>query len=185
MTLLQDERTAGLVLDLALRDPEIRRPLSAALTNTASPTVVSAGVKVNVIPDEAEVLIDGRTLPGQGPGDLVRELKTIAPELDFEVIQAAASSQASPDTPAFAAIRDVLERHVPDGKVVPMLLPGMSDAQSWSRLGMQCYGFVPLPLPADFPPILDLIHGHDERVPLSSVMQGTRIFYEVVDALCQ
>ena len=183
ITLLQNEKLAGVVLDVGLRQPEIKRPLQAALTNTASPTVVNAGDKVNVIPATAEVLIDGRTLPGQGPGDLVRELKGIAPELDFEVIQAQSSAQASSKTPMFQAITESLARHAPDGHVVPMLLPGMTDAKSWSQLGTQCYGFMPLLLPEDFPPVFELIHGHDERVPVDAFRVGTRVFVEAVRAV--
>ena len=48
---------------------------SALLSNTASPTVVRAGNKINVIPDRAEVEIDGRTLPGQTDEDFLRELR--------------------------------------------------------------------------------------------------------------
>jgi acetylornithine deacetylase/succinyl-diaminopimelate desuccinylase-like protein len=183
MTMLQDERTAGTVLDVVLRKPEIRRPLVAALTNTATPTVLRAGDKVNVIPSRAEALIDGRTLPGQGPGDLVRELKKLAPELDFEVISAEASAEASHETELFDAIRSALVRHQPDATVVPMLMPGMTDAKSWSRLGTKCYGFIPLPLPDDFPRAFELIHGHDERVPVDALCRGALVFHEVVNEL--
>jgi acetylornithine deacetylase/succinyl-diaminopimelate desuccinylase-like protein len=183
MTLLQDERAAGPVLDLALRQPEIRRPLAAILSNTATPTVLAGGEKVNVVPASAAVLIDGRTLPGQGPGDIVREIEALCPELELEVLKASPSTQASHDTPAFRAIETAMRHHVPDGHVVPMLLPGMTDAKSWSRLGAQCYGFMPLPLPAGFPSVLKLIHGHDERVPIDSLRRGAQIFYEVVAAL--
>lgn len=185
MTLLQNERAAGPVLDLLSRMPEIRKPLVAALTNTAAPTILSAGEKINVIPDRAEAMIDGRTLPGQGPGDLVRELKAIAPLLDFDVISAEASAQASQDTAAFEVMKRVTERHHPDGTVVPMLLPGMTDAKAWATLGTQCYGFIPLMMPDDFPPMFDLIHGHDERVPIEALEKGAQVFYEVVDELCR
>ena len=47
------------------------RSLGALLSNTASPTVVRAGNKTNVIPGIAEVEIDGRTLPGQTEEDFL------------------------------------------------------------------------------------------------------------------
>lgn len=184
MTLLQDERTAGTALDYMIRKPEVRRPLVAVLTNTASPTVLRAGEKINVIPGHAEVLIDGRTLPGHGPGDLVRELKGLTPELDFDVVSAEPSTQTSPETPLFELIKATMERHDRSGSVVPLLLPGMTDAKSWSRLGTQCYGFMPLLLPDDFPPVFDLIHGHDERIPTDALARGTRAFYDVVTTFC-
>lgn len=181
MNLLRKERTAGLGLDLLLRaQPSVARPLLAALTNTVTPTMLASGQRINVMPSEATVRLDGRTLPGYGPGHLVGELKKIAPELDFEVVQAQPAVQASPHTPVFRALERAITRHSSDGVVVPMLLPGMTDAKSWSILGTKCYGFIPLLFPDDFPPFTELIHGHDERIPISSVEFGARVFYEAL-----
>ena len=60
-----------------LPDLGIARSLAAVMSNTASPTVVRAGSKTNVIPGVAEVEIDGRTLPGQTDADLLRELRAV------------------------------------------------------------------------------------------------------------
>ena len=64
-----------------------------------------------------------------------------------------------------------------------MLLPGMTDAWNWSQLGTSCYGFMPLLLPLDFPPVFELIHGHDERVPREAFEKGVQVFCEVVSDL--
>jgi acetylornithine deacetylase/succinyl-diaminopimelate desuccinylase-like protein len=184
MTLLGDARSAGPGLDLLMRKPEIGRPLLAALTNTVTPTILRAGEKINVVPSRAEVMLDGRTLPGHGPGDLVAEIKKIAPELELEVIRALPAVQASPFSPVFRSIERALLRHASDGAVVPYLLPGMTDAKSWSILGTRCYGFMPMLLPDGFPHITELIHGHDERIPLTALEFGTRVFYEVLAECC-
>jgi acetylornithine deacetylase/succinyl-diaminopimelate desuccinylase-like protein len=42
----------------------IAKMVGATLTNTANPTMLSAGYKVNVIPQVAAAQVDGRFLPG-------------------------------------------------------------------------------------------------------------------------
>ena len=38
---------------------------------------------------------------------------------------------------------DVYKRQAPRGAMVPILMPGFTDAKQWSRLGAKCYGFMP------------------------------------------
>ncbi len=70
----------------------------------------------------------------------------------------------------------------PDAKVVPYCLSGGTDAKSFSRLGIRCFGFTPLRLPADldFPA---LFHGVDERVPVGALEFGTDVLDRFID-LC-
>ena len=44
------------------------------LSNTVSPTILRAGYKDNVIPGEATIVLDGRTLPGEDPESFIRRL---------------------------------------------------------------------------------------------------------------
>lgn len=48
-------------------DPVLREFVVAGLHNTATPTVLSAGQRQNVVPVEADVVLDGRLLPGELP----------------------------------------------------------------------------------------------------------------------
>src|SRR5258706_5037924 len=56
-------QVATLILDHVIRDPEQRRSFGAMLSNTASPTILRAGNKVNVIPGRASVDPDAHVLP--------------------------------------------------------------------------------------------------------------------------
>src|SRR5215204_5603245 len=60
MPLLLRRRWSNVVLRRAVRDPDVAGVLAALLRNTASPTVVRAGHKTNVIPGRAEAELDGR-----------------------------------------------------------------------------------------------------------------------------
>jgi acetylornithine deacetylase/succinyl-diaminopimelate desuccinylase-like protein len=49
-----------------------------------------------------------------------------------------------------------------------------TDAKSFSRLGISCYGFAPLLLPPDLE-FAGMFHGVDERVPLDGLRFGARV----------
>jgi acetylornithine deacetylase/succinyl-diaminopimelate desuccinylase-like protein len=150
------------------------RMIGASIRNTANPTRLSAGYKENVIPSSAEGVIDSRFLPGyeQELFDTIDELigehvtrefitKDIAVETDFngEIVDAMAAALKAED---------------PRGVAMPYLMSGGTDAKSFSQLGIRCFGFSPLLLPADLD-FTSLFHGIDERVPVSSLQFGVRV----------
>jgi acetylornithine deacetylase/succinyl-diaminopimelate desuccinylase-like protein len=152
----------------------LARMIGATIRNTANPTMLAAGYKANVIPSNAEAVIDARFLPGHeeelfdtidtliGDG-ITREFitKDIAVETDFngDVVDAMASALKAED---------------PQGVPIPYLMSGGTDAKSFSQLGIRCFGFSPLLLPADLD-FTALFHGIDERVPVSALQFGTRV----------
>ena len=73
------------------------RALRALLRDSISPDVIHAGIKYNVIPGEAMVEIDIRTLPGTTPDDMREEvlarLGDLAPHCDLEHINGEAAGR--------------------------------------------------------------------------------------------
>ena len=87
LPLLLRPRLSDLVLRRGVRDPGLARLLSALLRNTASPTVVHAGRKVNVIPGRAEAELDGRIAVGSSEAELLAELRALAgPGIELELL---------------------------------------------------------------------------------------------------
>ena len=62
----------------------------------------------------------------------------------------------------------------PGAIALPYLMSGGTDAKSFSTLGMRCFGFSPLLLPADLD-FMALFHGIDERVPVDGLKFGVRV----------
>jgi acetylornithine deacetylase/succinyl-diaminopimelate desuccinylase-like protein len=62
----------------------------------------------------------------------------------------------------------------PDARVAPYLMSGGTDAKHWHKLGIRCFGFAPLRLPADLD-FTALFHGVDERVPTDALEFGARV----------
>jgi acetylornithine deacetylase/succinyl-diaminopimelate desuccinylase-like protein len=173
---------AGLVLDRVLSDPALRRTFASYLSNTASPTVVRAGNKTNVIPSSASVEIDGRTLPGQSEQDFLREIRRqIGDEAVVEVMASQPPVVTPVDTPMFRCLADVIRTHDPQGIPLPAMIPGFTDAKAYSKLGTKYYGFSPVRFEAnDGISFAALYHGKDERIPEAGLRWGLRALYDAV-----
>ncbi len=159
----------------------LARMIGATLSNTANPTMLEAGYKSNVIPGAGSAVIDGRFLPGHeeefeqqldallGPG-IVREWvhRDQAVETDFDgpLVEAMAAALRAEDGAALP---------------VPYTMSGGTDAKSFERLGMRCFGFSPLLLPADLD-FAAMFHGIDERVPADALRFGVRVLQRFVAA---
>jgi acetylornithine deacetylase/succinyl-diaminopimelate desuccinylase-like protein len=168
-------------------DNTTTRGIKAMISNTASPTVVAAGHKVNVIPEIAEFQIDGRTLPGQTDDDLLRELREVlGPGVELEIIRSAPPVVTEPyESELFDVIRAEVETREPGAKVVPYLTPGYTDAKYFSQLGMRWYGFSPVKIDRDSGiRFADLFHGQNERVPVDGLRWGAEVLYAVVSKFC-
>ena len=63
------------------------------------------------------------------------------------------------------AMAAALRAEDPGARPVPYMLSGGTDAKAFSTLGIRCFGFAPLRLPADLN-FSALFHGIDERVPV-------------------
>lgn len=169
-------------------DKGVARGFSAILSNTASPTVLSAGSKINVIPAEAEVQIDGRTLPGQTDADFLRELQAVmGPEVELEIIKSAPPTVTEPvESPLYDVIQHEVERREPEATVVPYMIPGFTDAKYFTGMGARWYGFSPVKIEKGSGiRFADMFHGHNERIPIAGLHWGTDVLYDVVTSFCQ
>jgi acetylornithine deacetylase/succinyl-diaminopimelate desuccinylase-like protein len=158
--------------------------LTAFTTNTCTPTVLHGGSKTNVIPSEAEVHLDCRKLPGQSVEDVKREiLRITGDKVSLEVLQASDGAEFSTTTPLYHALERATREMDPDGIIIPLLMPGATDASMYKEAGIQMYGFTPGILPREFPAI-SLAHGHDERVPVSYLASGLPALWQVIMEMC-
>jgi acetylornithine deacetylase/succinyl-diaminopimelate desuccinylase-like protein len=164
-----------------LPDRGLARALGAMIANTASPTVLRAGSKTNVIPGVAECEIDGRTLPGQTSADLIRELRAVlGSDVELEIMKEAPPMVTEPAaSEMWDTIASVIEAREPGARVVPYLIPGFTDGKCFARLGARWYGFSPVKLPRGMK-FAELYHGNDERIPVDGLRWGAETLYDVV-----
>ncbi|MBU2496245.1 MAG: M20/M25/M40 family metallo-hydrolase [Candidatus Omnitrophica bacterium] len=149
------------------------------LHNTVSATILHGSEQINVIPSEISVEIDGRLLPGYHPDDMIAELhQLIGSDIELEVIRFD-PGPVEPDMGLFDTLADILRKADPDGIPIPLLLSGVTDGRFFSRLGIQTYGFLPMPLPEDLN-FSQTIHGANERIPVEALDFGASAIYELL-----
>ncbi|MFF5232286.1 M20/M25/M40 family metallo-hydrolase [Dactylosporangium sp. NPDC000521] len=169
-------------IELDLDDPEravekigpIAMIIGATLRNTANPTRLAAGYKDNVIPGRASATIDCRTLPGQSElfEQQLREL--VGPDIELEYIHRQAALETTFDGALVDAMTAALKAEDPGALPVPYMLSGGTDAKQFDKLGIRCFGFSPVRLPADLN-FGALFHGIDERIPVEGLQFGVRV----------
>ena len=171
------------LLDHVLPDPSLAATFDAALHNTANPTILRAGSKINQVPAEASLQVDGRLLPGQSADDFVREIRAVIGD-GYEIVvdRAMPAVETSWDDPIAQHITEVIARHDPEGIVVRTMIPGFTDAKAYSQLGIKCFGFSPVQLPPGIS-FSAMFHGNDERIPIDGFRWGLRALYDLVQRL--
>src|SRR5436305_176847 len=140
------------------------RLVGATVRHTTNPTMLDAGYKHNVIPQKATAYIDCRFLPGGEERFYATLAEIVGPDVAIELVHGDAAYETSFDGPLVDAMNAALLAEDPDGRPVPYCLSGGTDAKSFSRLGMRCFGFSPLRLPAEMD-FAGMLHGVDEGVP--------------------
>jgi acetylornithine deacetylase/succinyl-diaminopimelate desuccinylase-like protein len=149
------------------------------LHNTISPTILKASDKINVIPSEASIGLDGRLLPGFTPKDMENEMRTLlGTDFDLE-LQEYDPGPSAPNMDLFDTLGAVIKESDPQGIPVPFVMSGVTDARFFTKLGIQTYGFTPLQLPDDFS-FISTIHAADERVPVSALEFGVKAVYSAL-----
>jgi acetylornithine deacetylase/succinyl-diaminopimelate desuccinylase-like protein len=158
--------------------------LKAMVSNTISPTMLQAGSKVNVIPSEAEAALDCRLLPGQTPESVKKEIRQIVGEqVELETVYTTSGAEFSTETPLYKLLERRTRQMDPGGLVIPMLMPGATDACQYKQAGIKVYGFTPGILPPGMT-LLQMAHGHDERIPVSFIEAGLPVLWDVVTEFC-
>jgi acetylornithine deacetylase/succinyl-diaminopimelate desuccinylase-like protein len=155
--------------------------IGATVRNTANPTRLAAGYKDNVIPGKASATIDCRTLPGQEQAFLAELRDVIGPDIEIEHLQVQPPVETTFDGALVEAMAAALRAEDPGARAVPYMLSGGTDAKAFATLGIRCFGFAPLRLPADLP-FATLFHGIDERVPVEGLRFGVRVLDRLLKA---
>jgi len=151
--------------------------LGASLHNTVSPTIVRGGEKINVIPGEITLGLDGRLLPGFTSEDMVRELRALLGD-DVELVVERYEPGPEPaDMERYTVLADIIRQADPTGIPVPYLVSGVTDARHFARLGIQSYGFIPMQIPDE---LIKTIHAADERIPVATLEWGTQVLLETL-----
>jgi acetylornithine deacetylase/succinyl-diaminopimelate desuccinylase-like protein len=174
-----DARPAGMPETTALY-------LDSLLRHTVNPTIVRTTEKINVVPAKITVDLDGRILPGEfSREDFVGEVRAlIGPRPEIEVLheERAIADSATGEPrfgPFYRTLAGILAARDPDGVALPMITPASTDASFFGQLGIRCYGWLPVLLPAGSSH-RTLLHAANERIPLDALEFGTQCLTQLL-----
>jgi acetylornithine deacetylase/succinyl-diaminopimelate desuccinylase-like protein len=173
----------GSAKSLSTGAPAFDKRLNAWIRNTATPTFVRGGSKVNVIPMETELSVDGRVMPGFDQGEIlktVQELVGLA-DVEYEILQNKPGTESKLDTELWKVLEGSLKDVEPNAAFLPYLSPGGTDSGFLREKGVICYGFDPAFQTWEE---WDTVHGIDERISVESLVNGTLILFRVLERFC-
>jgi acetylornithine deacetylase/succinyl-diaminopimelate desuccinylase-like protein len=173
-------RALGTTIDHDRLDAEVARLgrigtlFAATIRNSANPTMLDAGYKVNVIPGTASAQVDGRFLPGLGEEFLATVDRLLGPKITREFVVYEEAVAADPGGQTFGALCAALRAEDPAAHPVPYVMSGGTDAKAFASIGIHGFGFAPLRLEPELD-YFGMFHGVDERVPLTGLAFGVRV----------
>lgn len=154
---------------------------NSMMRDSIAPTMLSAGVRNNVIPAEARANLNIRLLPGNTIDKLLGELTKLVndPQVRFEVQPDAglAAPPSSLESDFYATITKVAAQEFSGVPVLPFQSTGATDSAQLRLHNVQSYGLLPFPLAEED---LKRMHGEDERLPLASFTKGVDVLAKLV-----
>jgi acetylornithine deacetylase/succinyl-diaminopimelate desuccinylase-like protein len=180
--LLLDPAQIGTALD-SIADDMVARFVHAGTHTTVTPTMMTAGVKQNVVPDTAVIDFDIRSLPGQSRSDIEEMIREALGDLAERAEIAFERGDVATESPAEGPLWDVLQRQaerlVPGARNVPSLLFGATDSRHLRCLGATCYGYGAYSGTLTFSDFAAMFHGDDERIDQESLRLSCELWLAV------
>lgn len=174
--------TPDTIADLPLSSDTIRA-IRTITSDTAVPTIIQGGIRINVIPSEVTLEVDGRILPGTDPDEWRERVQgVVGNEVSVELLSRSVGIETEAASPLFDAIRETISAMDPAAVVAPYLSGGGTDARHLP--GIKVYGFYPYGPSEHADALLSTMHGHNERIAVDDLGFGVRFLYSLVLRFC-
>jgi carboxypeptidase PM20D1 len=160
-------------------------PLASALVHTTvAPTMLSAGIKDNVLPPEATAVVNFRINPGETVASVFEHVNRVI--ADSAVAVAPFDSTGVDPSPASDITSDAWHllartiRAMAPGEnvpVIPFLVAGATDARYWGAHSDRVFRFLPLPLGKGD---RERVHGVNERIAVADLATSVAFFARLI-----
>ncbi len=171
----------GLFSPILLRRLGARPTSNAMIRTTAAPTILSAGIKENVLPEEVHAVVNFRLHPRDSSAAVIEHINSV---IDDERVSVAPlgpmiepSAVSSVNSPAYRALAETVREVFPGVLVAPSMVLGGTDSRHFARVAQDTYRFLPYYIrPDDIP----RLHGSNERLPVSDFADAVRFYVRLI-----
>jgi carboxypeptidase PM20D1 len=151
---------------------------AASTHTTIAPTILKAGIKDNVLPIDADAIINFRILPGDSVQGIISHVRKVIDNPDIEVKSIGAfdtepSGVSSPDAPVFQVLHRTIKSCYPNVLVAPYLVVGATDSRYYRNLSENIYRFTPYQLDEED---LKRPHGTNERIKINTYKEMIQFY---------
>lgn len=156
---------------------------AALVRTTVAPTMLSGGTAANVLPSQAEAIVNLRIALGETVASATRRVRRRIADrrVTVEVVDGDdPTPESATDNAQFALIAEAVGRSHPDAQTVPYVMLAATDARHFHAFAPACYRFAPLAMSAE---LRATIHGVDERVAVSELARGARFHRALLQGL--
>ncbi len=173
---LHDPNDTQSIALVANKDPS----WNATLRTTCVATMLDAGHATNALPQRARAIVNCRIFPGVSADTVRAKLEELVadPAVKVTTLETRGPTAAAPPlTPAvMGPIEKLTAEFWPGVPVLPILQAGATDGEFTNAIGIPTYGVEPVFVGPD----LGHIHGLNEYVGVSSLLEGREFLYRLV-----
>ncbi len=173
---LKDPNDAKSLALVSAKDPS----WNATLRTTCVATMLDAGHATNALPQRARANVNCRIFPGVSAEAVRAKLEELIADPAVKVTTLETRGPTSPPPPLTPRILGPIEaltkEYFPGVPVLPVLQAGAPDGEFLNAAGIPTYGFEPIFFGKD----LGNIHGLNEYINVSSLMEGRDFLYRLV-----
>ena len=148
---------------------------------TTAPTIISAGIKENVIPYEAKATVNFRILPGTSIQQVKERVAEIIADDRIKIIEGNFSSEAPQSSPTnsmgYQMIRQTIHQVFPNTLSTPNLVVGATDSRYYYPLSPNVYRFTPIYLNQE---TVSTFHGVNERISVNDFENAIRYYIQLI-----
>ena len=154
---------------------------NALVRTTTAPTIFNAGVKDNVIPQNAKATINFRIMSGEDSNSVMGRVNKLVndPRIKIEKgrMQSEPSKVSSTNSFGFRQLQSTIAEVYPDALVAPFLVIAGTDAKHFEPIAKDIYRFSPMIInPAN----IKSFHGLNERIAVEDFKKAVQFYQRLI-----